>query len=655
VTFGRQCLFGALSLLPIAAIHAADIQPLRHLTRDARSEAAPTGALQPDGNGMLPFLDIVQPSPVGYRVVTLSGLPALPQASFMQTSCTFGTTQKLTMAADPQPDAVYTLPGTGKQVLVFPTVRNHDGFLNHAPNGRLQIIEVDSPDAPGLTLYAGVDTNGDGQPQAGEQTCRSITTGGSGVARCVVDLGGVDQAVWAIVQASAGSPGVNYAVNVTNAQPGPVPPGDSSGVCNEVTPTGPGHVAVGAAFPLRLAWDSSFGSAGRIFGAVMIDGAPGLGGASGLLPFGITSARGHNDVSKVAFWTLLGFVEPGESATHNIFDVPAGLSSLSVRASGNRSISVDVIRVPYPDFSASPDIAGAPAGVAPIVSFATDVFHTKDVSLPVEPGRLYFVVHGTGQDAVQYYMQFFYAAAAPKFVAPGAYYNPRRSGDGIFVSQAGDQHALNWYTYLEDGTPVWYVAQDIQDPHAANWAASLERVTWNGSKAGGRTYVGIVSLTYVDENAAIFSWYLEGQSGSERVSRVGTGPCPQFNGVETSFNGAWYPPALSGSGMDIAALPGLQFATFYFYDDLGNPVWASGATQPFAASSTMTLNQNQGFCPACAYVAVTSQPIGNLDIDYSGQSAGHASAQLVLRPPLSGTWQMDLATARLTFGAVCAH
>ena len=69
----------------------------------------------------------------------------------------------------------------------------------------------------------------------------------------------------------------------------------------------------------------------------------------------------------------------------------------------------------------------------------------------------------------------------------------------------------------------------------------------------------------------------------------------------------------------------------------------------------MTLNQNQGFCPACTHVAVTRQQIGNLDIYYSGQLAGHASAQLTLRPPLSGTWQMNLPTARLTFGAVCTH
>ena len=38
------------------------------------------------------------------------------------------------------------------------------------------------------------------------------------------------------------------------------------------------------------------------------------------------------------------------------------------------------------------------------------------------------------------------------------YFNPNRSGHGMFLSQADSAWALVWYTYLEDGTPTWYLA-----------------------------------------------------------------------------------------------------------------------------------------------------------------------------------------------------
>ncbi|TLY49761.1 MAG: hypothetical protein E6K53_12675 [Gammaproteobacteria bacterium] len=154
----------------------------------------------------------------------------------------------------------------------------------------------------------------------------------------------------------------------------------------------------------------------------------------------------------------------------------------------------------------------------------------------------------------------------------------------------------------------------------------------------------------------MFTWSLEGQSGSERfVQLARTGDCPNFNGAMTNFTGAWYAPTLSGYGMDVLSLPEQQFDVFYFYDDLGLARWGVGSSLPFAASSTLTFNQNTGFCPSCAYAPVTKQPLGTINVDYASATGGNFSTNLVLQPPLSGSWVTNKPMVRLTGSPACTQ
>ena len=47
-------------------------------------------------------------------------------------------------------------------------------------------------------------------------------------------------------------------------------------------------------------------------------------------------------------------------------------------------------------------------------------------------------------------------------VRPGSYFNPDRSGHGVFLYPAGDQWTGLWYTYFQDRTPTWYYLQGPQ-------------------------------------------------------------------------------------------------------------------------------------------------------------------------------------------------
>ena len=64
--------------------------------------------------------------------------------------------------------------------------------------------------------------------------------------------------------------------------------------------------------------------------------------------------------------------------------------------------------------------------------------------------------------------------------ADNAYYDPARSGHGVFLGQGAGQWVAYWYTYLQDGTPAWYLAQAaLPAPNAAAFRNSPPRFSWS--------------------------------------------------------------------------------------------------------------------------------------------------------------------------------
>jgi subtilisin family serine protease len=618
------------------------------------SDFALTAAVYAEPGVAPTFVDLASNNRGGNAIVNLGGLAALPVATYTPTGLVAATTQQLTLPVDPSPATPYALPGIGKQVIVFPYFfHSWEGI----GDGRMEIIEASSVDAQQVDVFAGIDADNNGQPDQSEELCHSTTSASGPPARCIIDFGATKNVkVWVIVQVGRGASGTNYTVAVSSGQPyiGPY--------VTSLIATGPGHVPAFTSFPLRIEWLNAQTS-GRYFGAVLLDGAPGLNGQSGILPFGLTIDPASPHVfGAVAPAHGVGLVlRPGENLQQTFVDVPLNVSSLTFTSSSpadaSSSItSLSLTRTDFPAASASPIIPAGPPADSGSALWVVHTAETVTTTVPVTPGRWYLgasIQGGSAQVNVRVQYNYTGAADAP-VVAPGAYYNPQRSGHGIFVSQASGQQALDWYTYLEDGTPTWYQAQAaVPNPEGAIWWAFLYRVNWDGAKVNWRAIVGDVQLTPVSASDVMFSWHLDGLAGSERFTRLGAGPCPNFNGATTNFTGAWYAPAQSGYGMDVLALPDLQFNAFYFYDTLGLARWGSGSASPFAPGNTINLTQNSGFCPICAYVKVTSQPLGTLTVNYNSAANGTYSTNINLQPPLAGAWNINQPIARLTGSSVC--
>ena len=442
------------------------------------SDTALTLAVYSSPGAAPPFQEFTINAPVGNTSLQLGNLVALPQASFSTTSLAPATVTNMTLGVDTTPDTLYsTFPGTGKQFVLFPIsqISNFPGTPPPNTQGRVFIVEIAASTATVTNLYAGIDSNGNGQPDLVEQACFSSAQAGAS-ARCVLDLRSAPASaknVWALVDIRAGTSGVTNSVALSGAVPMVNVPlsGDNSG--GQLKVTGPGHVPASADFPLHLTLGSVANALapGRYYGAVMIDALPGLNGQVGFVPFALTRNAGGDDVADAlepSTDALRNYViEPGETLQHVFVDVAGDTRTLTVisgesEANGAAaSMAFYVARADFPPASGSAQIAAAPPSSAAATQWTLGgSVSAKSVSIPVSPGRWYIVATNTG-NSENYFTLIATAnnggVAAPP--TPGEYYNPLRSGHGIFISQAGGQQVVDWYTYADDGTPTWYAAQ----------------------------------------------------------------------------------------------------------------------------------------------------------------------------------------------------
>jgi subtilisin family serine protease len=619
------------------------------------------------------FRDISANGPGGHIDIPLSGLAALPQATYAVTVPALAQVSDLNLPVDPNPSKLYdTFPGTGKQFVLIPIKQAGVGACPAQP-GRVLIAEITGSTAQQPMLTAGIDSDGDGQPSAAEERCGS-SADNNGTARCVVDLRNAPVSasnVWVLVDVPNGVAGTNYDITLSAAVSYLPGTGSCAPSANPYLTTGPGHADARQTLPVRLAWSNLYtGSSTRYYGAILVDGAAGLSGQTAMLPFALARS-GSNDVADAMF-PYVGSGDPppegngtynyafsaAEQLQHRFIDLPPGATSLHVQsdltAAGNADIQFSAVRADFPAAASSPAISAAPAG-SPAESWTLNASTaSKAVDIPATPGRWYINAAYAGSQPAAASVKSSVTMGGGNNIAPGAYYNTQRSGQGFFMSQILGVQAVNWYTYLDDGTPVWYSAQgSVPQTAGAIWHAPLYRVNWDGAKVNTRAVVGDLILTPVSDNDLMFSWHLDGQAGSEHFTRLGAGTCPNLNGTPTNFNGAWYAPSQSGYGMDVIALPTLQAGAFYFYDALGVSRWGFLSTSPFALSSAIGVTQYQGFCPQCDYIKATTQALGTLNVSYNDAASGNFSTAFNLQAPLNGIWNVNQSIVRLTGTATC--
>lgn len=229
-------------------------------------------------------------------------------------------------------------------------------------------------------------------------------------------------------------------------------------------------------------------------------------------------------------------------------------------------------------------------------------------------------------------------------VRQGSYYNPRRSGHGVFVYRSGAAVSLLWYTYDEQGLPTWLYAQSPADPNApagdlGPTAMPLYRSAWLGDRQ--RLYeVGSVSLYPITDDAFAMAYVLDGRSGLETLQAFLTG-CPSVDGAPLDASGHWFDPTRAGTGYSVQVHPGYEFIANFIYDRLGQPRFLvaerGGAFD--AGEQPLVLEQLRGFAPFGPHAPPTRSAVGLLTRRYAGGALQQVTVDAAFDGAVQGDWQ----------------
>ena len=458
----------------------------------------------------------------------------------------------------------------------------------------------------------------------------------AGVERCElqVDANGSPQQVWLMAH-NRGTRLEQARLEVFLVPPGP---GDGTLVA-----TGPGRLAAAESFDLRLGWREHGLLPGESrAGYVDVINA---GVATGSVPVRVDRINPVNAAIALGSGQAQALrLAPGAAQDRVFIDVPAGASRLDVQTASGQN--VDLYLAPAP--VSSPAIAPAPARAQAVAS-AIGASGNEALSISgagLTPGRWYITPVNRDDNAASLTLTATIVGAAP-VVRPGSYFNAARSGHGLFLYPAGDQWAGLWYTYLQGGSSTWYYLQGPAPGLNGIWRGELYRAAWNGS-SNALTAIGRAIVSPTGPDAFLFSYELDGETGSEPLAALGRG-CPSLGGQPLDASSHWFDPARAGTGYSVQLFPDYEFYAAFVYDGQGVPRFLTAEAGSFrGADTTLALEQLTGFCPLCVRSGAPSRAdIGTLRRRFDAGGLVQMQLDAIFTGGIPGAWAGDDAVQLL--------
>ena len=657
-TFGTASVLDDRIAYTPSAGRAGQLDVLRYRLCDTFSEICIAARVEipirpvPNAPGDLPVS-----SEGGFRDIVFSGLPALPDARVELFARRADSGEVSSGVAEP--DYAERFRNLWTSPMTLPSVS--------VDTPRTVLVHLRGESGSDLDLHVAYDSNDDGVFDDAEMLCVPGSTGP--VETCVVRFtqraSGPSRLSVGVVNAGA------TAAAYRMFRAGIAGVGSFTGGAA----TMPTRIGEGEAFPLRLSWRHEAGPDGAqpIVGQLILRNADGasLGEVPVVLdwidpresvsPFNLNNV----DPSILAPLPLVRGqpyrlrVPRTSLARDRVFvDVPAGTGSLTIELAPISGVTIDPVEVYLARGDASAGapglsaVAAAPPRSAAVVTATVGrVAPTTLVVADPAPGRWYVVLAGgttgfPGWQALSVTADVVLRTPAPQ-IRPGGYFHPARSGHGMFVYPAGGDWAGLWYTYTQDGAPVWYYLQAPAPGANGIWTAPIYRSGWNGSR-NHLTVVGQATTTPTAADAFQFTYVLDGETGSEPFSSFGRG-CPSIGGRVVDASGHWFDPARAGSGYSVQMLPNYEFHAVFGYSARGVPrflIAEQGGVG--AAQATLPLQQLRGFCPLCVRSGDPQRSaVGTLQRTFVDGQLTRMQTQATFTNGTPGTWTSDDAVTPL--------
>jgi hypothetical protein len=570
----------------------------------------------------------------GWQDIELSGMTALPDATFTSAGFTETTRTVRTLSQDPTNDDPFD--SDAGTVTVWHELPE-GGLWLHA-----ETLASSAPDID-IDLFVGRDSNENGQPDPLEVMCESTTP--EDIESCnLFDLQPGNYWVRAQVWDGGADPRPDD-VNIVSAAAGPTEE-------NAMTATGPGMVAEGEPFNLRISWDNLNALPGEeLLGAVAI-------GSNRETPNNVQLVQitfKRNGIAEPQTFPLPDgrtrrlAIDANSKHDRIFIDIPPGTASLTVTASGadeaqSEALSLDLVHLSFNNGLSDPPFA-TPAGNATVRASHPG----GDVAGPsvafsgnsVPSGRWYAVLRNDGDSAASVSIRADVESQGSAIPMHPGLWEPisrRGLGQGYEYNQGGDSRALIWYTYGTDGQPEWFIAGN-KASQGNIWTSDLFRVT-NDGQDQQLTPVGVVSVTNLEENEAMFSFTLFGESGTDKMQALSDLKCPDIDGEKPSYTGIWYKGSDGTGGASVLVNDERQAQIHYLFDAAGMPRWlfAQNEENPEPTHNELPMLQFRGYCAVCdpGEVSALDEPSGVMTRSFSSETEGNWRLTYMLQEPLEG-------------------
>ncbi len=530
-------------------------------------------------------------------------------------------------------------------------------LIDVPPGALLLQAETFDSTSGDIDLFVGRDDNGDGVAQEAELVCASISSDDLEVCRIELPQSGT---WWVMVQNWAASqPGEDdvpfeFAVLTDSDDP-------------SLTAVAPGRHA-GGDLTLPVYWDQpEIRRTDRWWGVVAMASSPDETADIGMIPLTIRRFEQNQPVETALFNDVTTPIALAASSTHDrlYIDLPVSAARLQVEVEGDLD-QVDLRRLDFDQLGVSaPLTPPPPASVLQQAVRSGDSF-TLDLQTgtgeTLEPGRYYVVLENQSDEERFVEVTPQVTELEPVQTARGLWrpisrgFDPRQ---GIDWQQGGPNSFVVWYTYVEDGTPVFYVTEGRPIPQGSSfYRSTLFRFTSNNERQTPIA-VGEVQLTQIDSDRIMYAWRLFGDHGSEMLGSLQGPNCPKVNGQTQQLLGHWAVIGERSGGVTLIITDVAEAWVRYYYDNLGLPRWVisgeTGLDPTLPGGNRMSLFDFRGFCPNCTEIDPAFNEIGTLERVFLDENQAREVLDFVSDPPLNTSVMEDREITRLSNQVACPN
>ncbi len=195
----------------------------------------------------------------------------------------------------------------------------------------------------------------------------------------------------------------------------------------------------------------------------------------------------------------------------------------------------------------------------------------------------------------------------------GHWWDSSRSGHGFEIFNASNTVQVIWYTYDEQGRPIWYTAQG-PEPSIGKEAWPLLHHRWENGRKAEATVVGTLRLTLRHPEGADVAWSVGGRQGSWAIQPFLVAAAIP----EVDHTGSYFDPANSGWGVSLTEQGDVLGGVIFTYDANGAPTWLSGFER--GSTGSVAMYSATGSCPGCAYRTAVTNAAGRITFEFASEA-----------------------------------